>query len=195
MTGHYIPEKKKELLVTIWDYLLEKGMSEASIGDLCKSKKISQSSLYYWFKDKDDVWTSAGKYGVQKVALRMLEHTVKSFDHLDHYFDTLFDEVDQYKGDLRLVVQITTNHRFGESMRETLFGFNHLYEAYGAKLIEISGCTPLLAEVFIYTIITLVVDYVVWDDRRKTQMLLDNLRDRVKREIAEINPQREMDPQ
>lgn len=167
--------KKKEILKATWEYLMEKGLAKASIGDLCKEKKISQSSLYYWFQDKDDVWTGAGKYGVEKVALTMLNHTIKHVYDLDKYFKTLFDEVDKYKDDLRMLVQITTSPVFGKQMRETMFSFNPLYESYGAKLVEMSGCTPLQAEIFIYTIITLVVDYVIWEDREKSQMLLDSL--------------------
>lgn len=168
-------DKKKEILAVTWEYLLEKGLSRASVGELCKEKKISQSSLYYWFKDKEDVWVSAGKYGVEKVALTMLEHTIKHANDLDVYFRTLFDEVNKYKKDVRLLVQITTSPVYGKTMRETMYGFNPLYEMYAERLIEMFGCTALQAEIFIYTIITLVVDYVIWDDREKSQMLLDNL--------------------
>lgn len=172
-------DKKKAIIAATWEYLMKTGLAKASIGDLCKVKKISQSSLYYWFKDKDDIWTSAGKYGVEKIAYIMLDHTIKYVHDLDKYFKTLFDEVDKYKDDLRMLVQITTSPVFGGKMRETMFSFNPLYEKYGAKLVEMSGCSPLQAEIFIYTIITLVIDYVIWEDREKSQMLLDNLYERV----------------
>ena len=168
-------DKKKEILAATWEYLMDKGLSKASIGDLCKEKKISQSSLYYWFKDKDDIWTAAGRYGVEKVVLVMLDHTIKNVGDIDRYFQTLFDEVEKYKDDLRMLVQITTSPMFGARMRETLYSFNPLYEGYGVRLVEMTGCTPMQAEVFIYTIITIIVDYVIWDDREKSQMLLDNM--------------------
>ena len=40
-------------------------------------------------------------------------------------------------------------------------------------------CTYLQAEIFIYSIIAFVIDYAIWDDREKTQMLLDNLYSRI----------------
>ena len=168
-------DKKDKILAAVWDYLMEKGLSKASIGDLCKVKKISQSSLYYWFRDKDDIWNAAGCYGVKKVVFEMLEHTIKHVNEIERYFQTLFDEVDKYKDDLRMLVQITTNPVHGKQMRETLFSFNLLYEEYGYRLVKMTGCTPTQAEVFIYTIISLIVDYVIWDDKEKTKMLLENI--------------------
>ena len=41
------------------------------------------------------------------------------------------------------------------------------------------------AEIFIYSIIAYVIDYVLWDDRDKTQMLLENLYDRVLKRLEE----------
>ena len=47
----------------------------------------------------------------------------------------------------------------------------------------IFDCTYKQAEIFIYSIIAFVIDYALWDDREKTQMLLDNLHDRIIREL------------
>ena len=54
-------DKRKEIITITWDYLLKTGLSNASVGDLCREAKLAQSSLYYWFENKDDIWISAGK--------------------------------------------------------------------------------------------------------------------------------------
>ena len=178
-----IPEKKMEIIVSTWKYLLETGLSEASVGDLCKATKLSQSSLYYWFENKDDIWISAGKYGISMVVDKLFDYTFKHMDSIKLYFETLLDEVEKYKYDLRLAIQITTSPAFGDRMREKSMDFNKLYEVYGEKIIEKFGCTLHQVEVFIYTIIACVIDYAIWNDRRNTQLLLDSLYNRILREF------------
>ncbi len=172
-------EKRKAIISTTWDYLLKTGLGNASIGELCKETKLAQSSLYYWFENKDDIWIAAGKYGLSKVVDALFDFTLNHTDNVRKYFDTLLDEVEKYKYELRLALQITTSPVFGERMREKSKDFRILYERYAEKIIGIFGCTPHQAEVFIYTIIACVIDYAIWDDGEKTQMLLDNLYARI----------------
>ena len=79
-------------------------------------------------------------------------------------------------------LQITTSPVFGDRMREKTWEFRLLYEKYAKRIMDAFGTTNQQAEVFIYSIIAYVVDYAIWDDREKTQMLLDNLHDRIMRQ-------------
>lgn len=175
MNSMDVSDKKKAIIETTWDYLLKVGLANASIGDLCREAKLAQSSLYYWFENKDDIWISAGKYGLSKVVDKLFAFTLEHTSDVRKYFDTLLSEVEKYKYELRLAIQITTSPVFGERMREKSKDFRLLYERYAMEIIRIFGCTYLQAEVFIYTIIADVIDYAIWDDGDKTQMLLENL--------------------
>ena len=172
-------DKKKEITKTTWEYLLRTGLTHASIGDLCREAKLAQSSLYYWFENKDDIWISAGKYGLSKVVDALLDFTLNHTTDIRKYFDTLLDEVEKYKYELRLAIQITTSPVFGDRMRDKAKDFRLWYEKYAGELIKIFGCTYLQAETFIYSVIADVIDYAIWDDRDKTQMLLENLYGRI----------------
>ena len=174
-----LSEKKQAIIRATWEYLLKTGLANASIGDLCREAKLSQSSLYYWFGNKEDIWISAGKYGISKVVDALFSFTLSHTRDIRGYFDTLLDEVEKYKYELRLAIQITTSPVFGERMREKSKDFRNLYEVYGKELIDIFGCTYEQAEVFIYSIIAFVIDYALWDDGDKTQMLLENLYGRI----------------
>jgi len=68
---------------------------------------------------------------------------------------------------------------YGERMREKSKNFRLLYEKYAEELMSIFGCTYEQAEIFIYSVIATVIDYAIWDDGEKTQMLLENLYERV----------------
>ena len=179
VAGSEMLDKKKIIVVATWDYLLRVGLSKATVGDLCREEKFAQSSLYYWFENKEDIWISAGKYGISKVVDALLLFTFEHTDNISKYFETLLDEVEKYKYELRLAIQITTSTVFGERMRDKSKDFRILYEKYAEKIIGIFGCTHQQAEVFIYSIIAFVIDYAIWDDGEKTQMLLDNLHMRI----------------
>ncbi len=178
MDSYYTSDKKKAIIATTWDYLLRTGLANASIGDLCREAKLAQSSLYYWFENKDDIWISAGKFGTSRVVDALLEYTFNHTEDIRKYFDTLLDEAEKYKYDLRLAIQITTNPVFGDRMRDKAKDFRLWYERYAEKLMSIFDCTYLQAETFIYSVIAYVIDYAIWDDRDKTQMLLENLYNR-----------------
>ncbi len=183
MDSFEVSDKKKEITQTTWEYLLKTGLANASIGDLCREARLAQSSLYYWFENKDEIWISAGKYGISKVVDALFTFTLKSTGNVRKYFDTLLSEVEKYKYELRLAIQITTSPVFGERMREKSKDFRLWYEKYAEKLISIFGCSYEQAETFIYSIIAFVIDYAIWDDGDKTQMLLDNLYDRIVEKI------------
>lgn len=168
-------DRKNEIIEIIWNYLLRTGLADASVGDLCRETKLAQSSLYYWFKNKDDIWISAGRFGMSQVVESLFSYTFSHAGNVKKYFDTILNEVEKYKYELRIAVQITTSPIFGERMRDRAKDFRLWYERYAEKLIRIFSCTHLQAETFIYSVIAFVIDYAIWDDREKTQMLLDNL--------------------
>ena len=186
MDSYDMSDRKKEIIETTWQYLLKIGLANASVGELCKETKLAQSSLYYWFENKDDIWIAAGKYGMSKVVDALFSYTFNHTNNIRKYFDTLLDEVEKYKYELRLAIQITTSPIFGERMRNKAKDFRLWYEKYAEKLMGVFGCSHLHAETFIYSIIAYVIDYAIWDDGEKTQMLLNNLYDRI---VEKINIQ------
>ena len=179
MSREVMPERKKQITATVWNYLLKNGLGHSSVGELCRETGVAQSSLYHYFENKDDIWISAGKYGLSNVVDALFDFTFNHTNDIEYFFSHLLNEVEKYKDELRLGIQITTSPVFGERMREKANDFRLLYERYAGKLIGIFGCTYLQAEIFIYSIISFVIDYAIWDDREKTQMLLDNLVNRV----------------
>ena len=175
MDSHDMSDKRKSIIMTTWEYLLRTGLSNASVGELCREANLAQSSLYYWFENKDDIWISAGKYGLSKVVDALFTFTLCHTDDIRTYFDDFLDEVEQYKYELRMAISITTSPLYGQRMRDKAKDFRLWYENYAHKLIDIFGCTYEQADTFIYSIIAIVIDYAIWDDRDKTQMLLENL--------------------
>lgn len=184
MNMHTVSAKKQEITKKTWEYLLRTGLADASIGELCRETKLSQSSLYHWFVNKDDIWITAGKYGLSNVVNALMAYTLEHTDKIKEYFETLLDEVEKYKLELRIAVQITTSPVYGEQMRDKSKEFHLFYENFAHKLMELFNISFLEAETFIYSILAYVLDFAVWDDRFKTQMLLDNLYGRIEKRLS-----------
>lgn len=183
MESTFQSDRKKEIIRTTWGYMKKHGLMNSSIGTLCRETGLAQSSLYHWFSNKEDIWISAGKYGLAKVVTALLDFTFNHTDDIDGFFESFLDEVDQYKEELRLAIQITTSPIFGGRMREKSRSFRTFYGEYAEKLIEKFSCSELQANIFIYSVIAIVMDYVIWDDKDLAQMLLDNLHSRVNNAI------------
>lgn len=179
MTKYEMLNKKNEIIRAAWEYMLRTGLANASVGGLCKEENLAQSSLYYWFENKDDIWINAGKYGLAKVIDELFLYTINHANDIRGYFDSLLQEIDKYKSELSCVIQITVSPVFGERMRETMKGFNFAYAEFAEQLVETFDCTFKQAETFIYSTLSAIVDYVVWNDGEKTQLLLDNLYERI----------------
>ncbi|MBR5308634.1 MAG: TetR/AcrR family transcriptional regulator [Clostridia bacterium] len=179
MDCHDASDKKQEIIAKTWSYLLRTGLANASVGDLCREEKLSQSSLYYWFENKNDIWISAGRYGLALVVDELFRFTFDHIDRVEEFFDTLLSEVDRFKDALRVAVQITVSPVFGSQMREKNMEFNGIYERYAQEIMTAFGCSCLQAKVFIYSTLAFVVDYAIWDDSEITQMLLDNMYNRI----------------
>lgn len=172
-------DKKEKLVLTIWQYLLRHGLEHSSVGELCRETKLSQSSLYYWFDNKDDIYITAGKYGINQIVTELFNFVFECTDDIRGFFDKLLDKVGEYKNELRLTIQIAASPVYGERMREKAMDFKPVYEYYGEKITSQFGCTAEQAAVFIYSVITIIVDYAIWEDREDSQRLLDNLYERV----------------
>lgn len=171
--------RKLEIVKATWDYLLMTGLSDASIGDLCKAARLSQSSIYYWFKNKEDLWICAGRYGLSVVVETMFSYTLSHTDKLDEYFENILSFVDEYKAPLRLAVEITANPVYGAKMRDKADDFKEAYDEFSKKMSVAFGCSFNDSEVFVYSILSSVIDYVVWDDGEKTQLVLNSVKERL----------------
>lgn len=184
MREQVVKDVEKEFLKPSFEYLVENGLENTSVRDLCKAMDISYGSIYYWFEGKDDIYISVVKYGIGKVAEKLFSFAFETMHNPKLFFDTFLDEIDKYKLELRLVFQVTTSPVYGERMREKAEGFKDVYENYIQKLSVIADCDPEFLAPIIYLLISVLVDYVVWDDRDASEMQIKSLYNYMNTRIA-----------
>lgn len=175
MRQQAVKDIEKEFLEPSFRYLVKNGLENTSVRDLCRVMDISYGSIYYWFEGKDDIYISVVRYGVQKVAEKLFRFAEEKMSEPEVFFATFLDEVAKYKLELRLIFQFTTSPVYGDRMREKAFDFKGGYEASSLKIAETAGVKPEEMITIIYMLISILVDYVVWEDRAVSDMQMQML--------------------
>jgi len=168
---------EKEFLEPSFQYLVKNGLENTSVRDLCKAMGISYGSLYYWFEGKDDIYTSVIKYGIGKVADNLFMFAFQTMDNPQEFFDSFLDEVKKYKMELRLVFQFATSPDYGDIVRKKAEDFIKVYDMYITELAKIIGSTPEKVAPIIYMLISVLVDFVIWEDINASKVQMKLLHD------------------
>ena len=172
MREQVVKDVEKEFLEPSFHYLVKNGLENTSVRDLCKEMGISYGSIYYWFEGKDDIYISVVKYGISKVAGKLFSFAFETMQNPKLFFETFLDEIEKYKMELKLVFQVTTSPVYGARMREKAEEFKDVYEEYIVKLADMVGCSPTDMEPIIYVLISILVDFVIWEDREASELQL-----------------------
>lgn len=184
MRQQVVKDIEKEFLEPSFKYLVKNGLENTSVRDLCKDMKISYGSIYYWFEGKEEIYIRVAKYGIGKVADALFSFAFDTMQEPDVFFTKFLDELDKYKLEFRLIVQMTTSPVYGPPIREKAKDFNCIYENYIGKLSSMVNCKPEDLAPIIYSLISVLVDYVVWEDVDASRMQLQFLHDVFKSKIG-----------
>ena len=79
--------QKEEVLKKCFECIVETGIEGASIKEFSNATGMSSSSLYYWFKDKDEIVIDATCYGLKLVFERLLKKLMNYADKPDQLME------------------------------------------------------------------------------------------------------------
>lgn len=170
MRNQVVKDVEKEFLEPSFQYLVKNGLENTSVRDLCKAMDISYGSIYYWFDGKDDIYTSVVEYGVGKAAEKLFKAAFEKMNDSELFFSTFLNDVDECTEDLRLVFQFATSIDYGKIVQKKSEEFKDVYQKYIEDLSELTGIECEDMAPIIYLLISIVVDYVVWQDREASDM-------------------------
>ena len=176
MREQIVKDIEKEFLEPSFKYLVNNGLENTSVRDLCKAMNISYGSIYYWFEGKDDIFISVVKYGIAKVVGKIFDFVFEKIKNPEKFFNEFLDEVDQYKPELRLVFQFAASPEYGNAIRTKAEEFKAGYSENIVQLAKIIDSTPEKVAPIIYSLISVVVDYAIWEDREASEMQIEFLR-------------------
>lgn len=172
-TATYQTTDKSELSERVFPYLVKHGLENITIREMCRRTGIVQGTLYYWFSDKTSIVCEAAQYGLKTVTDEIFEYVFASLNDLRGFFSNCLDEVSKYKKELRFIYQLAASPVYGNKIRETGMDFNLIYDKYTHRLSQMLDCDEQLLKPLVYLFISAVLDYVIWDEKEKSQMQLD----------------------
>ena len=172
-TATYQTTDKSELSEKVFPYLVKRGLENISIRELCKGTGIVQGTLYYWFKTKTNIVCETTEWGLKKVTDEIFEYVFESLDDLRGFFSNCLDEISKYKKELRFIYQLAASPVYGEKMRADGKELNFIYDKYTRKLSARLNCDEQLLKPLVYLFISAVLDYVIWDEKEKSQLELN----------------------
>ncbi|MEE1225211.1 MAG: TetR/AcrR family transcriptional regulator [Clostridia bacterium] len=166
---------KGEFLESSFNYLVKNGLENTSVRDLCRGTGISTGSVYYWFENKDDLFISTAEYGLMKVVNSIFEYVFETIHDHEYFFKKSLDELGKYARQLRLIYQMATSPVYGDRLRKKSAGLDDFYAQSIERIakeikVSVDDLTPII---FMY--ISVILDYMVWDDKKVTQMQIDYL--------------------
>ena len=74
---------------------------------------------------------------------------------------------------MRFIYQMAASPVYGEKIREKGKDFNLIYDRYAHQLAIALECDERALRPLVYLFISAVLDYVIWDERQKSQMQLE----------------------
>lgn len=172
-TAEYQTADKNMFLKKVFPVLVEYGLENITIRELCKKTGIVQGTLYYWFKDKTSIVCEAAQYGLKTFTDEIFDYVFASLDDLRGFFSDCLYEVSKYKKELRFVYQLAASPVYGEKIRADGKELNFIYDKYTRKLSSRLNCDEHTLKPLVYLFISAVLDYVIWDEKEKSQMQLE----------------------
>lgn len=132
--------------------------------------KCYHLTLYYWFGDKTSIVCEATQYGLKTVTDEIFKYVFASLNDLKGFFANCLDYVSKYKKELRFIYQLVASPVYGDKIRKTGKDFNFIYDKYTHRLSQLLDCNEQLLRSLVYLFISAVLDYVIWDEKEKSQM-------------------------
>ena len=95
-----------DVLKSAFECLMENGLEKTSTRLLSEYTGLKSSSLYYWFKDKDDLIVEATEFGLSVIVEKSLKLAMQYIDDMEMFFK----EFIFCKGTLEQGIQILHGH-------------------------------------------------------------------------------------
>ena len=164
-----------ELLDSTFNFLVENGLENFSMRELCKATGVSIGSIYYWFDNKDELIISAVQYGLSKVADEIFDYVFETLEDLEEFFATCLAEVEKSIMPLKVIYQAFMSPKYGKVLSSNAYSLNAVYSNYAKRMSDILGCDIDRMEALVHIFISVITDYVVCGNYEVTKMSIDYL--------------------
>ena len=166
---------KNKILSKCFYCLVEKGLEKTTTRDICSATGLQSSSLYYWFKNKDEIIVDATLWGMNHIVDELFTAAYSHLRDLNVLFAEFPKEALKFKFELKFIYQVVTSPQYGSSLREISAQLPMAYDSYSKVLANQLGCKYDDIRPIVYMFIAITVDFIVWEDDTKAEMQFEYL--------------------
>lgn len=181
---------KIEILEKCFDYLCDYGLEQVSIRKLCERTGMGAGSVYYWFKNKDEVILDATEYGINHLIDELMDFAFKHIDDISILCEEFPKMIEQKIDKLKLIIRLATSPIYSDSLNLYSKTFTYKYDVYAQKLSQRINLPYNTIRLLIDNFVSITIDCIIWEDwikyKRQVEYILEGIKlASMKREIEE----------
>lgn len=171
---------RDEILDKIFSCLVFYGLEKTTTRAICEATGLKSSSLYYWFKNKDEAVLDATIHGLNTIVDDLFTSAYTYLSDLDGLFYKVPKTVLKYKQELRFIYQVATSPQYGNRLRDEASGLPLAYNSYAQVLADRLDVQYKTLRPLVQLYISAVTNYILWENEENAGIQFEGLYNSVK---------------
>lgn len=157
-------ERKQNMLAVIFKVYVSRGLENTSMRNVAGELRINISSLYDYFKSKEEMVIECAKFYMEQLKDKFSEEFAYIAPDLKTEVKNVFNILVNEKRNLRFIYQVISSPMYGERGRAELERIYLEYMKYSDRLAAAYGIDPERFEEAFLLFIATVHDFCLWDN-------------------------------
>lgn len=167
--------KKNVILEQCFNCIVNHGIEKTSIRAFSEATGMTASSLYYWFRDKDEIVLDSTEYGIKVIANVFFEHAMEHIFKIHEVSHVLQEIAKQYQSYLKTIFQIVASPQYGDKITQLSKNITVLYDTYAKKMVSQLDLSYSNARTIVDLFISSIMDCTLWNEWDKLSRELELL--------------------
>ncbi len=180
---------KIEILEKCFSYLCDYGLEQVSIRKLCERTNMGTGSVYYWFKNKDEVILDATEYGINYLIDELMDFAFEHIDNINMLCTEFPKMIEQRIDQLKVIIRVATSPMYCDSLNLYSKTFTYKYDSFAQKLSQRINLPYNTIRVLVDNFVSITTDCIIWEDWGKYERQLEYVLEGLK--LASIKIEKE----
>ena len=153
-------EKRDYLIAMCYECYVENGIENTSIRDFCRAGNLNPNTIYYYFKDKDEILFECVNFGYKKLEDAMYQAVEEG--NPEQIFKNIKDVWISFSPEMRFLCQAVSSPSYEDNRTFQLAKVNNFYERFGKRFSQRFGCPYEIIRSHINDIFILMSYWSLW---------------------------------
>ena len=153
------------VLNTCFECFAQNGLEYATIRNASRATGLTASSIYYRFKDKDQLIVESTYYGHKSITQGIFIIAINHLDNIQEMIEAIIEEIDGQKDKIRFIYQVASSSQHGDLLKELSNDLLKIYVKFSSIVADKWNISAELVLPYISLFIASVRQYIVWGNR------------------------------